>query len=77
VSHKQGVCPPWLHASAKWHTFWNAGDELGRILEIIPPAGFDQFCRKAPVLSSRVMEMRRLNEPPITPDPHAAGAIAT
>ena len=27
----------------QWHTFWNAGDELCRILEIIAPAGFEQF----------------------------------
>jgi mannose-6-phosphate isomerase-like protein (cupin superfamily) len=28
---------------AQWHTFWNAGDEPARILEIISPAGFEQF----------------------------------
>ena len=27
----------------QWHTFWNAGDEPCRILEIIAPAGFEQF----------------------------------
>ena len=27
----------------QWHTFWNAGDEPARILEIIAPAGFEQF----------------------------------
>jgi mannose-6-phosphate isomerase-like protein (cupin superfamily) len=27
----------------QWHTFWNAGDELCRILEIISPAGFERF----------------------------------
>ncbi|HWT26010.1 MAG TPA: cupin domain-containing protein [Solirubrobacteraceae bacterium] len=27
----------------QWHTFWNAGDEPVRILEIISPAGFEQF----------------------------------
>ena len=27
----------------EWHTFWNAGDEPCRILEIISPAGFEQF----------------------------------
>ena len=26
-----------------WHTFWNATDRPGRLLEIISPAGFDQF----------------------------------
>jgi mannose-6-phosphate isomerase-like protein (cupin superfamily) len=29
----------------QWHTFWNAGDVPARILEIIPPAGFEQLFR--------------------------------
>src|SRR5437763_11694071 len=28
---------------SQWHTFWNAGDEPCRILEIISPAGFERF----------------------------------
>ncbi len=27
----------------QWHTFWNAGDEPARVLEIISPAGFERF----------------------------------
>src|ERR1700680_1344638 len=27
----------------QWHTFWNAGDEPARILEIISPAGFENY----------------------------------
>jgi mannose-6-phosphate isomerase-like protein (cupin superfamily) len=27
----------------QWHTFWNAGDDPCRILEIIAPAGFEKF----------------------------------
>ena len=27
----------------QWHTFWNAGDTICRILEIISPAGFEHF----------------------------------
>jgi mannose-6-phosphate isomerase-like protein (cupin superfamily) len=27
----------------QWHTFWNAGDDSCRILEIISPAGFERF----------------------------------
>jgi mannose-6-phosphate isomerase-like protein (cupin superfamily) len=27
----------------QWHTFWNPGDEPTRILEIISPAGFEQY----------------------------------
>ncbi len=27
----------------EWHTFWNAGDEPCRVLEVISPAGFEEF----------------------------------
>jgi mannose-6-phosphate isomerase-like protein (cupin superfamily) len=27
----------------QWHTFWNAGEQPCRILEIISPAGFERF----------------------------------
>jgi quercetin dioxygenase-like cupin family protein len=27
----------------QWHTFWNAGDEPARLLEVISPAGFERF----------------------------------
>ena len=30
----------------QWHTFWNAGDEPCRILEIIAPAGFEHMFRE-------------------------------
>ena len=30
----------------QWHTFWNAGQEPCRILEIISPAGFERFFRE-------------------------------
>ena len=30
----------------QWHTFWNAGDTPARILEIISPAGFEEFFRE-------------------------------
>ena len=29
----------------QWHTFWNAGETPARILEIISPAGFENFFR--------------------------------
>src|SRR5882762_1980291 len=32
-----------LKPRGEWHTFWNAGDEECRILEIIAPAGFEGF----------------------------------
>jgi mannose-6-phosphate isomerase-like protein (cupin superfamily) len=27
----------------QWHTFWNAGDEPARILEVISPGGFERY----------------------------------
>ena len=30
----------------QWHTFWNAGDEPARMLEIISPGGFEQAFRE-------------------------------
>lgn len=30
---------------AQWHTFWNAGEEPARMLEIISPGGFEQCFR--------------------------------
>lgn len=30
----------------QWHTFWNAGEEPCRILELISPAGFEHFFKE-------------------------------
>jgi mannose-6-phosphate isomerase-like protein (cupin superfamily) len=30
----------------QWHTFWNPGDEPARVLEIISPAGFENYFRE-------------------------------
>ena len=27
----------------EWHTFWNAGEEAARLLELISPAGFEGY----------------------------------
>jgi hypothetical protein len=39
---------------ASWHTFWNAGDEPSRILEIIAPAGFEPFFRELSALGGAI-----------------------
>src|ERR1700716_2577526 len=49
----------------QWHTFWNAGDEPARILEIISPAGFEKFFEQITGLAERG-EL----------DPAAMGALA-
>jgi mannose-6-phosphate isomerase-like protein (cupin superfamily) len=38
----------------QWHTFWNAGDEPVRILEIISPAGFEQFFRELDAMGGAI-----------------------
>src|SRR3954449_6993426 len=38
----------------QWHTFWNAGDEPCRILEIISPAGFEHFFRELDALGGAI-----------------------
>lgn len=30
----------------QWHTFWNAGDEEADLLEVISPAGFENYFRE-------------------------------
>ena len=49
-----------------WHSFWNAGDEPARILEIISPAGLERYFE-------RVVELLGAGEPP---DPAALEAVA-
>jgi mannose-6-phosphate isomerase-like protein (cupin superfamily) len=50
----------------QWHTFWNAGDEPTRILEIISPAGFERFFRELDALGGAINadpeELAELNE---------------
>lgn len=48
----------------QWHTFWNAGDAPAKILEIISPAGFEQFFRK-------VLELGGI----LTADPQRLGEL--
>ena len=38
----------------QWHSFWNAGDEPCRILEIIAPAGFEDFFRELDALGGAI-----------------------
>jgi mannose-6-phosphate isomerase-like protein (cupin superfamily) len=38
----------------QWHTFWNAGDGPCRILEMIAPAGFENFFRDLDALGGAI-----------------------
>jgi len=46
----------------QWHTFWNAGDEQARILELISPAGFEQFFDELAELIGGGAEPQRIGE---------------
>jgi mannose-6-phosphate isomerase-like protein (cupin superfamily) len=50
----------------QWHTFWNAGDEPCRILEIIAPAGFERYFAELSALGGAVEaqpdDLRELSE---------------
>jgi mannose-6-phosphate isomerase-like protein (cupin superfamily) len=48
----------------QWHTFWNDGEGPATILEIISPAGFEQFFREILALGG-IMKA----------DPHQLGAL--
>ena len=41
----------------QWHTYWNAGDEPAAVLDLVSPAGLEQFFRR----------LNALTEPP-TPE---------
>jgi mannose-6-phosphate isomerase-like protein (cupin superfamily) len=49
----------------QWHTFWNAGDEPCRILEIISPAGFEHFFQELVALGGAIQA-----------DPEALGQLS-
>jgi mannose-6-phosphate isomerase-like protein (cupin superfamily) len=51
----------------QWHTFWNAGDEPARILEVLSPAGFERYFEE-------MVELLEASAGP--PDPAELGAIA-
>lgn len=51
----------------QWHTFWNAGNEPARILEMISPAGFERYFEQMVDL---------LEQSGGAPDPAQPGAIA-
>jgi mannose-6-phosphate isomerase-like protein (cupin superfamily) len=50
----------------QWHTFWNAGDEPCRILEIIAPAGFEDFFAELDAMGGAIQappeQLAALNE---------------
>lgn len=46
----------------EWHTFWNAGDTPCRIIEVISPAGFEEFFREMAASDRSPEALRRISE---------------
>lgn len=47
---------------AEWHTFWNAGDEPCEIIEIISPAGFENYFREVAAAWGDMEAFAAINE---------------
>ena len=54
----------------QWHTFWNAGDTVCRILEIISPAGFEHYFDDIAEASESRQELGARLRPRGRPRPH-------
>ena len=46
----------------QWHTFWNAGDVECEIIEIITPAGFENFFREVAASWGDLMKFEEINK---------------
>ena len=45
----------------QWHTFWNAGDSPCEIIEIISPAGFENYFREVAAAWGDLEQFARIN----------------
>lgn len=46
----------------QWHTFWNAGDTPCHIIEVISPAGFEDYFREVAAAWGDLEAFARINE---------------
>jgi hypothetical protein len=54
---------PAVQAPRVAHAFWNAGDEPARLLELISPAGFENYFRElAPLLTATERDQAAMGE---------------
>jgi mannose-6-phosphate isomerase-like protein (cupin superfamily) len=52
----------WVHKPrGQWHTFWAAGDEPCRIIEVISPGGFEDYFREVAASWGDVEAFARIN----------------
>lgn len=53
----------WVHKPRhQWHTFWNAGDTPCDIIEVISPAGFEDYFREAAAAWGDMEAFARISE---------------
>jgi len=53
----------WVHKPrGQWHTFWNAGDTPCEVIEIVSPAGFEEYFREVAVAWGDLKAFADLNE---------------
>ena len=46
----------------EWHTFWNPSDEPCLIIEVISPAGFENYFREVAAAWGNLEQFARINE---------------
>lgn len=46
----------------QWHTFWNAGDEPCEIIEVISPAGFENYFREVAAAWGDAAQFSAINQ---------------
>jgi mannose-6-phosphate isomerase-like protein (cupin superfamily) len=46
----------------QWHTFWNAGDDRCEIIEVISPAGFEQYFREVAAAWGDMAKFAAINQ---------------
>lgn len=52
----------WVYKPRRqWHTFWNAGDTPCQIIEVISPAGFENYFREVAAVWGDVEAFARIN----------------
>lgn len=60
VTAEQGE---WIHKPRQqWHTFWNAGDDPCDLIEVISPAGFENYFREVAESWGDVNRFAEINE---------------
>ncbi|MFD2512562.1 cupin domain-containing protein [Pontibacter locisalis] len=51
-----------LKPRGQWHTFWNAGDSPCQIIEVISPAGFENFFREVAAAWGDMSKFAEINK---------------